>query len=103
MSASRTWVIPSEPEGVERVRDCYQIVWARGAEGFWEAPGFNGRSWGALLDDRSPLTEVVETEVEAAARRLREHGFTGDEHGSYAGQFNDIVTVARHVLNGGAL
>lgn len=103
MTEPRTWALPPEPKDVERVRDDFGAVWTR-QEGVWHDDGEerDPRDWPHLLM-RGPLAEVVETEVEAAARRLREAGFTTRHTAGYAGAYEDLLALARHVLNGGAL
>lgn len=72
----RTWAIPLEPEDVERVRDRDGQVWERVGR-FWTLiDGACDYTWGQLLAKRGPLTEVVETEVEAAARTFTSYSFT---------------------------
>lgn len=56
-------------------------------------------SWEGALEAFRTLTEVVETEVEAAARRLRERL----ERDGTLNAGGDANIVLRHVLNGGTL
>lgn len=57
-------------------------------------------SWKGFVEDHGPLTEVVETEVEAAARRLRE---VRDDMRFWIALPPDARTVLVHVLDGGTL
>lgn len=67
------------------------------------ASGMN-YSWTGVLEEFGPLTEVVETEVEAAARRLREARTNRPEFRYWqTSHADDIRTVLEHVLNGGQL
>ena len=103
----RTWAIrydPAPPAGTRfRTKDGREFE--VGPDGRVMV-GMTSWSWKGVLEDCAPLTEVVETEVEAAARRLREQGYAegapkrrpgGDEW------TKDVRTVLAHVLNGGTL
>lgn len=106
MNEPRTWMLTPEPEDVDLVRDRFQRIWVRDrATGTWDSPP-NMRVWGALLQDNGPLTEVVETKVDAAARRLREAGLhILDEPRLTTERADprDVRIVLAHVLNGGSL
>lgn len=104
----RTWQIeyPPAPPAGTRVRDRHGMIRTVGENGALPTPAGGTISWDKALQNLAPLTEVVETEVEAAARRLREQGYAeaapkrrpgGDEW------TKDVRTVLAHVLNGGQL
>ena len=99
----RTWRIeyPPAPPAGTRVRDTHGTIRTVGEEGTLRFKG-EVYSWKGALNEIGPVTEVVETEVEAAARRLREADFV--ENFSLRGWYvDDIRTVLAHVLNGGQL
>ena len=97
----RTWQIPTEPEGVEQVVGQHSgRAWTHSKDGFWDSPGCAARAWRQLLADEGRVTEVVETEVEAAARRLRELRAEGR---NLLLHVDDVRTVLDHVLSGGTL
>ena len=101
----RTWQIeyPPAPPAGTRVRTRNGTVVKVGTDGRIASPGGTNFSWIGALSYLGPLTEVVETEVEAAARRLRERGTTEFPYGCPPDLFNDMRTVLAHVLNGGRL
>lgn len=99
----RTWQIeyPPAPPAGTRFRTKVGRVLEVGPDGRVMV-GMTSWSWKGVLEDGAPLTEVVETEVEAAARRLREADFV--KNFSLGGWYaDDIRTVLAHVLNGGTL
>lgn len=105
----RTWSIPPEPEDVERLRDRDGQIWRRVDPNDWtlqDAPG-SFYSWVDLLHRRGPLTEVVETEVEVAARYFRDNLATIDDGLPGAVMHEQeqrlAILLIRHVLNGGTL
>lgn len=113
---SRTWALTAEPMDAPRVRGQRTgTTWtqrvAQFGRTFWvsdEDPDRRRLTWTQLLNDEGELTEVLETEVQAAARRLREDGADVDHWSPTADQSGvlyaeDIATVLRHVLNGGTL
>lgn len=102
--APRTWNRPEAPADVNRVlgADTGQ-EWVRremgpGSRSHW-SNGSYSLTWVELLDHERKLTAVVETKVEAAARRLRERRERGDLHTNSP----DANIVLAHVLGGGQL
>jgi hypothetical protein len=101
----RTWQIeyPPAPPAGTRVQHPHAPPVTVGKNGRVVLDGVR-YSWREFVEAWGPLTEVVETEVEAAARRLREAGYTEPTLWRLGGQRgDDIRTVLRHVLNGGQL
>lgn len=107
----RTWAIeyPPAPPAGTRMLNGANVPFLVREDGRLESDGTD-YSWREALKRFGPFTEVVETEVEAAARRLRESGFT-DFSGSIPASLkattpdyaHDIRVVLAHVLNGGQL
>lgn len=94
----RTWQIeypPAPPAGTRVQRYTGGPVYVTGEGGRTDIEE-TSYSWKGLLEMFGPLTEVVETEVEAAARRLREADLDSAAR-------RDIDIVLKHVLNGGSL
>lgn len=101
--APRTWTRPDAPADVNRVlgEDTGQIWTRKDARARTRSCWSNGNyslSWVELLDHEKVLTAVVETELEGAARRLRDAGYS---HSVAAEE--DIRIVLDHVLGGGTL
>lgn len=99
----RTWAIeypPAPPAGTRVKTGNGDVLTVRG-EG--ESTLVGTYSWKGALEQFGPLTEVVETEVQAAARRLREAGFNKDLKRPLFDYFDELQTVVVHVLNGGQL
>lgn len=103
----RRWSRPQPPADVRRVRGLrsgrtYEAhVNARGRT-LWRPNGLHfDLTWGELLEEERDVVEVVETEVEAAARRLREQGFANPT--GPVRDLDDTQIVLAHVLNGGTL
>lgn len=100
----RTWQIeypPAPPAGTRVRQHATGPVLEVGEDGRVMI-GQTSHSWRGLLE-HGPLTEVVETEVEAAARRLREYGLHSGTRTWDAATMRDAATVLAHVLNGGQL
>lgn len=103
--APRTWAIeyPPAPPAWTRVRvedgDWAGRVFTVSAARYLVDDEGVTWSWDDALNKFGPLTEVVETEVEAAARRLRERRERGDLHTNSP----DANIVLNHVLSGGTL
>lgn len=89
----RTWSIPAKPGDVRYVED------STGER--YDLHEHGERAWMALVYERGKLTEVVESEVEAAARRLRE--WTSSAATPYEGVTDDVETLVAHFLDGGSL
>lgn len=100
----RTWNRPEAPADVNRVLGAdTEQEWVRremgpGSRSHW-SNGSYSLTWVELLDHERKLTAVVETEVAAAARRLRERRERGDLHTNSP----DANIVLNHVLGGGQL
>lgn len=102
--APLAWTRPEAPEGVNRVLgEATGQTWTRKDERahtrtYWSNGNYS-LHWAELLIHEKTLTAVVETELEGAARRLRERGIeriTTSQH-------KDIQVVLAHVLGGGTL
>jgi hypothetical protein len=91
----RTWALPEQPEDGTRVHTSDGTLYEHRHMSDW--------SWCELLREHGPLTEVVETEVEAAAKRLRERLNSPDNYGSEITGDHDGDVVLIHILNGGTL
>lgn len=102
--APLTWTRPEAPEGVTRVLgEATGQTWTAvknriGLRPLW-SNGEYSLAWPELLNHEGTLTEVVETELEGAARRLRERGIERIT----TSQYKDIQVVLAHVLGGGTL
>lgn len=110
MTEIRVWSVPREPTEVAAVRDDDGCVWRR--DGLVWRYGNAACRWRELVYKHGPLTEVVETELETAVRRLREYDLHVTPPAgvpanwapqAYVDNADDIRTVLVHVLNGGHL
>jgi len=101
----RIWAIecPPAPSAGTRVTDRRGVEREVGENGTVKTVSSGILPWERALEDLGPFTEVVETEVQAAARRLREAGFDKDLKRPLFDYFDELQTVVVHVLNGGQL
>jgi hypothetical protein len=82
----RTWALPEQPEDGTRMQTP--------AHGLYVHYQVSARRWAEMLLEHGPMTEVVETEVEAAIRRMREDRSHGRESSN-----DDVQLVLAFVLN----
>ena len=96
----RTWAVrydPVPPAGTQ-VRDKLGILRTVVENARVDSPDSRSFSWRGALEMFGPLTEVVETEVEAAARRLRDEGFPKRAGNVKQQTYDDMRTIVAHAL-----
>jgi hypothetical protein len=104
-SAPRTWQIeypPAPPAGTRVIDKSGKVRTVTPARYLVDDEGVTW-DWKDALEAFGTLTEVVETEVEAAARRLRAAGLERDLLALPSAKWGDIRIVLAHVLDGGTL
>lgn len=101
----RTWTLPPAPEGVNRLHGTFSgQIWTARTNHAGRIHWNNGQytlTWSELLAEEGEVVEVVETELEAAVRRLREAGYANPV--GPVRDLDDIAIVLAHVLNGGTI